>query len=305
MSDGAHALTVKAVDFAGNAGEESAPINITIDTQAPATPSAPDLLATGDTGFSNTDNYTKTSTPTFRGTAEAGSTVKLLVGTVERGSAESTRGSVYQITSSAIPDGVHSVRAKATDAAGNQSAASAAISITVDTANRGVIANPDGGLYGAPLSVTLSAEPGARVYYTLNGANPTTASTRYSAPINITSTKTLKFMSIDTAGNQSTIFTETYQLAAPAAPSNLVASSPLRDQVALRWVDNSTNEASFRVERSTSATTGFAQIGTVGANTNTYRDTTGTRGVTYFYRVRALNSIGASAPSNTASVRVR
>ncbi|MGB7924329.1 MAG: hypothetical protein WCF57_13885 [Pyrinomonadaceae bacterium] len=37
---------------------------------------------------------------------------------------------------------------------------------------------------------------------------------------------------------------------------------------------------------------------------STYRDTTGTRGTTYFYRIRAVNSIGVSNPSNTVSVKV-
>ena len=59
------------------------------------------------------------------------------------------------------------------------------------------------------------------------------------------------------------------------------------------------------MERSTNATTGFAQIGTTGAGVTTYRDTTGTRGVTYFYRIRAVNSIGVSPASNTVSVRVK
>jgi hypothetical protein len=70
-------------------------------------------------------------------------------------------------------------------------------------------------------------------------------------------------------------------------------------------VDKSTDEASFRVERSTSATTGFVQIASLNPNMTTYRDTTGVRGTTYFYRVRAVNNIGPSNYSNTISVRVR
>ena len=305
LAEGVHNVTVQAADFAGNVSEVSAPLKLTIDTTAPPAPSTPDLLPAGDTGFSNTDNYTRTSTPTLRGTAEARSTVKLFTGAVERGSDTAANNGAYQITTGALADGVYSVLAKAIDLAGNQSSASATLTLTVDSANRGVLANPEGGLYGAPLSVSLSGEPGARIYYTLNGSNPTITSPRYTAPLNITSTKTLKFMSLDQAGNQSAISTETYTLAAPAAPSGLVGTSPAQRVVALRWVDKSTNEESFRVERSTSATTGFVQIGTTAANTTTYRDTTGTRGTTYFYRIQAVNSIGVSASSNTVSVRVK
>ncbi|HEX8652648.1 MAG TPA: Ig-like domain-containing protein [Pyrinomonadaceae bacterium] len=305
LNDGLHSATVIATDFAGNASAESAALSLTVDAVVPAVPSTPDLLATTDTGFSNADNYTKDSTPTLRGTAEARSTVKLFFGAVEKGSVTATSSGVYQIVTGALADGVYSVRAKAIDPAGNESTASATLTLTVDTANRGVLANPKGGLYGESVSVSLSGEPGARIYFTQNGTNPNTSSPRYTAAINITTTRTLKFMSVDQAGNQSVISTETYTLAAPAAPTGLVASSPTQGQVALRWVDNSTNEASFRIERSTNATTGFAQVGTVNANTITYRDVTGARGTTYFYRIRAVNSIGVSNNSNTVSVRVK
>jgi hypothetical protein len=43
----------------------------------------------------------------------------------------------------------------------------------------------------------------------------------------------------------------------------------------------------------------------VNANATAYRDTTGMRGTIYFYRIRAVNSIGVSNSSNTVSVRVK
>ena len=47
------------------------------DTTPPGAPTAPDLLASSDTGVSDTDDTTADNTPTFSGTAEAGATVKL------------------------------------------------------------------------------------------------------------------------------------------------------------------------------------------------------------------------------------
>jgi hypothetical protein len=44
------------------------------------TPSTPDLDAASDTGISQTDNYTNDTTPTFTGTATAGSTIQLQIG---------------------------------------------------------------------------------------------------------------------------------------------------------------------------------------------------------------------------------
>jgi hypothetical protein len=81
-----------------------------------------------------------------------------------------------------------------------------------DTTPPTVTANPTGGTYTSEQSVTLTASEAATIYYTLDGADPTTTSTKYTQPINISNTTTLKFMAIDTAGNQSTISTERYIL---------------------------------------------------------------------------------------------
>ena len=46
--------------------------------------------------------------------------------------------------------------------------------------------------FTAPFEVTLTAEEGANIYYTTNGDEPTTSSTKYTEPIQITETTTLK-----------------------------------------------------------------------------------------------------------------
>ncbi|MCC6601543.1 MAG: CotH kinase family protein, partial [Crocinitomicaceae bacterium] len=49
------------------------------------------------------------------------------------------------------------------------------------------------GYYPGAISVTItSPEPGASIYYTLNGSTPTNSSTLYTGPINISTTKVLK-----------------------------------------------------------------------------------------------------------------
>jgi hypothetical protein len=247
---------------------------------------------------------TRNTTLTFKGTAEAGSTVKLFVDGTQRASGVAT-GGVYSITVSAVAAGTRSVTATATDAAGNISAASAALSVTVDTTNAGVTANPAGGTYASAVTVTLSGEAGAPIYYTTNGTTPTTASTRYTAALTISATTTLKAISVDLAGNQSAVMSQTYTIGgtAPAAPSGLTLTAPQQGSVTLNWVDNSSNETSFVVERSLSQTTGFAQIGTVGANVRTFNDNTVARRTTYFYRVKAVNGVGSSAYSNVPSIR--
>jgi hypothetical protein len=91
----------------------------------------------------------------------------------------------------------------------------------------------------------------------------------------------------------------------PAAPTGLTATAVSRSQINLRWTDNAGNEGGFQIERSTSATSGFTQIRTVGANATTYQDTGLASNRRYYYRVRAYNASGNSAYSNTANARTQ
>jgi hypothetical protein len=86
----------------------------------------------------------------------------------------------------------------------------------------------------------------------------------------------------------------------PAAPSSLTATAASSTQINLAWADNSANESGFKLEVST-ATTPWTQFTTVGPNVRSYASTFLSAGVTYSYRVRAYNTSGDSAYSNTAS----
>lgn len=86
----------------------------------------------------------------------------------------------------------------------------------------------------------------------------------------------------------------------PAAPTNLTANAVACDQIDLGWTDNSDNETSFKIERSTDGVN-FSQIDTVGADVTAYSDTTVAESTTYWYQVRASNSAGDSDYTNIAS----
>ncbi len=84
------------------------------------------------------------------------------------------------------------------------------------------------------------------------------------------------------------------------APSNLVGTKASSSQINLTWVDNSTNETGFKIERKTGST--WTQIATVGANIETYKNKNLASNTTYYYRVRAYNIGGDSSYSNTVYV---
>ena len=102
------------------------------DTTPPGAPGTPDLVAASDTGASASDEVTSDSSPTLTGSAEADATVRLFDGAVEVGSATAVGGS-WTVTTSVLSDGVHSLSATATDAAGNESPTSVALDVRVDT----------------------------------------------------------------------------------------------------------------------------------------------------------------------------
>ena len=95
------------------------------------------------------------------------------------------------------------------------------------------------GYYNSTQSVTLSCDDGATgtgcaaTYYTTNGDAPTTSSAVYSGPVQIASTTTLKFFSVDVDGNAETVKTINYVIdtVAPTVistdPSDLASGIPL------------------------------------------------------------------------------
>lgn len=93
----------------------------------------------------------------------------------------------------------------------------------------------------------------------------------------------------------------------PVAPSGLTATAALatnnRDTVTLKWIDNSNNETRFTIQRATNATfTSGLSTSTVNANITTITQTRMNRRRTYWYRIQAVNTSGASVWSGAVSV---
>ena len=96
------------------------------------------------------------------------------------------------------------------------------------------------------------------------------------------------------------IATTAASAAVPAAPSGLAVTNGLdagrKRSVDLTWIDNSTNETGFTIQRATNAafTTGRRSI-TVPADSVSASLTGLTRATTYYIRIRANNAVGSSA----------
>ncbi len=70
----------------------------------------------------------------------------------------------------------------------------------------------EAGYYAGAISVSLSADPNTTIYYTLNGNEPTDASTEYTGPIAVNATTVVKAIAYPDAGNiqPSKVETNTY-----------------------------------------------------------------------------------------------
>lgn len=70
---------------------------------------------------------------------------------------------------------------------------------------------PAGGLYTAPVSLTLTAASGASIYYTLDGSTPTENSELYQNPVLLDHSATLSAVAVS-AGGQSEVLTAHYEI---------------------------------------------------------------------------------------------
>jgi hypothetical protein len=74
-----------------------------------------------------------------------------------------------------------------------------------------ITASPAPGTVSGNQTITLTSNETATIYYTVNGTNPTTASTVYTAPITLTagasgSSKDVRVIAVDAAGNTSSLY---------------------------------------------------------------------------------------------------
>ncbi|MGY3507752.1 Ig-like domain-containing protein [Bradyrhizobium lupini] len=119
LTDAKHTLTATATNSSGQTGATSAAVVVTVDTKAPTAPT----IAGNKVNSANQ--------LVMSGNAETGSAVKVFDGTTQIGTATANSSGVWAYTSAALAVGAHSLTAKATDVAGNTSAASSVVTASI------------------------------------------------------------------------------------------------------------------------------------------------------------------------------
>jgi large repetitive protein len=221
LADGStHSYTVTATDAAGNVSEPSAALNFTVDIAPPATPAAPaDIMVVN--GYVNAARDTPAQALT--GNAEDGSTVTVYDNGTQIGTttANASTGHWGFLIGRLADGSTHSYTITATDAVGNVSQQSTALSFTVDItppakpttpADNAVVNGYVNAAHDtAAQALTGSAEDGSTVTVYDNGTKvgSTTASTStgaWSYPIGQLadgSTHSYMVTATDVAGNVS------------------------------------------------------------------------------------------------------
>ncbi len=180
LGDGIQRFSVRATDRAGNTSASSQNFVVLVDTQAPA---APILAAIAPDSNIDGDEVTNVGDLTLSGSAEAYALVEIfLVGGSSAGSAQADEFGNWSLslTDLNLSDGSYQFVGKATDPAGNLSAASAPLNVIIDRAApsrpviRGFAGDPeqDGLINQNRPTLTGTGEANATITVYLAGYGP-------------------------------------------------------------------------------------------------------------------------------------
>jgi RHS repeat-associated protein len=209
LPDGNYQVYLQAIDNYGNATTPQT-LAFQLLTQA-ITPTNLQLLASSDTGASNSDKITKTNQPAIQGSGKAGDTIQLFEGTTLLGQTTIGTDGTWQITSTTLADGNHNLTAKTIDLAGNISGDSSGLSINIDTVIpnlqlsqqlAGVVLTGASRLAGQVTDTNITT-----ISYQFDGASPITlaAGTQFDTPFDFTGINdgghNLTVTATDIAGN--------------------------------------------------------------------------------------------------------
>ncbi|WFU83811.1 Ig-like domain-containing protein [Bradyrhizobium sp. CIAT3101] len=298
-----------------------AQVSVHPDTTPPVAPTGLSLDATTDSATIG-DRITNFSHVKIDGTAELGSTVTLydsngttVLGT---GTASLTTGA-FSITTSALADGTHNITAKATDAWGNASTASAVLAVTEDSTapvaptGLSLDATTDSGTIGDGITsfghvkIDGTAEHGSTVtLYDTNGttvlgtgtADLTTGAFSITTTALADGTHNITAKATDAAGNTgaaSAVLAVTEDSAAPVAPTGLSLDATTDSGIKGDGITSFTHVLIDGTAEHGSTVTLYDSNGTTVLGTGTADPTTGAFSIATSTLAEGTHSITAKA----------
>ena len=103
-------------------------------------------------------------------------------------------------------------------------------------------------------------------------------------------------------GVSATVGPRTVRLVPPTPPDLLAATTVSASGINLQWRDNDSTETSYEVQRCTAAScSNFTRLDSLAANATSYQHTGLASNESFTYRVRAVNAVGGSNYSATAT----
>lgn len=219
LPEGTYYIKAGATDKANN-NRTILSGDFTIDTTAPSVPSLTtpannSFVNTPDFGFDWTDATDTNGAVSYVWEGSYSDT------TNADGGFQSVLAShnltVSGVASPGTPDGVYYWHVRAIDAAGNKSAWTSTYKVTVDTiAPAAPVATPPADTYIFAKSITLASSDAEKIYYTTDGSTPsTTNGTLYTGAFDLLTSKTVKAIAYDAAGNASAVLTAPYVIIIP------------------------------------------------------------------------------------------
>jgi hypothetical protein len=207
LTDAKHTLTATATNSSGQTSVASAAVAVIVDTKAPAAPTIA------------SDTVNSANQVVLSGTAEANSTIKVFDGTTQVGTATTNSSGAWSVTTSALSAGSHALAAKATDVAGNVSAASAAVDAiigsgtTTGSTGSGTSGSGTSGTTGSGTSGTGTTAPAAPKIASFSNDTGTTGD-------HITSDKTVTLAGTAVANSTVKVFDGATKLGSVTADAN-------------------------------------------------------------------------------------
>jgi Fibronectin type III domain len=286
LANGPHTLTGN--ELAPNAANTITPLRFSVDTVAPSAPSTPALASYSDTGVVG-DNITSYHNVALLGHADPNSSVQVYAKTAT--SAPSTIGGAladasgnWSVSTTSLNDNTYTVTAAAVDTAGNKSAASGALTLTIGSTTTTTTTAP-------PTTTTTTVPP------TTTTVAPTTTTTK---PATTTTTA-----APTTTTTKPATTTTTFAGSVPSAPAaSAIGWKPHGILVTWSVPNNGGSPINYYMIYRSTVPGGESAYAAV-LPTTSYVDTNTSRGVVYYYRVAAVNAIGIGAPSSEVSARAR